>query len=258
VTTLFGNNSNPAPQDHAGADDDIDYVAALTKDGKEPDIKELAKGKYHADQHIAKIEREQEELRKELEKRLSWEELASKLDKITAKPTEVTSHQPSNAPNMARESNNENDKATIRDGLTPQQIEELVRQTVTKEESRKASAVNIQAVKQTLQKTLGANYESVLLQKVSQLGLDKQYVEEIAAKSPAAFYALIGVQPDNAPNPTGGLPPRSSSNVVGKQSTKNEAYYENIRKTDPKTYFSPKIQNEMFQMAKQMGADFYK
>lgn len=252
MTTLFGNNPNPAPQDQ-GADDEIDYIAELTKDGKEPDLKALAKGKWHADQRIAQYEQEQAELRKELEKRLSWEELSSKLDSL-GKTTPVAS--PPSSP-VSPDERIENDKAN-RDGLTPSAIEELVRQTVAKEESRKTQVGNLQSVKQTLQRTLGANYETVLRQRMQQLNLDQASVEEIAAKSPNALYALIGVDPGTTSNPTGGLPPRSSSNVVGKTMVKNEAYYENLYRTDPKTYFSPKVQNEKFQMAKQLGADFYK
>ena len=85
--------------------------------------------------------------------------------------------------------------------------------------------------------------------KAQELGVSVEFLQSVAAQSPKAFLAQLGL--DNTSNqapvvaPRNDINPRALNETSGRVKEGTYAYYENIRKTDPKAYYSPKIQIEM-------------
>lgn len=257
---LFKDHGKSASAASDNDDGEIDYVAHYTRDG-EIDIKQLAKGKYHADERIAQYEKEQADLRAELDKRLTYENLLAKIDASGRTPSDKVSKtdNSSNAESEEKETRSHEDNSKR---LSPGEIEEMVRNTISKEATRSSMASNISQVKQALTATWGANYERTLLQKASELGLTPEYMENLAANSPKALLTLVGAS-TQASKPTSSLPPMTSVNGSASNQSKNLEpgtfnFYEKLRKEDPRTYFSPRVQNEMMKNAKEKGDAFYR
>ncbi len=254
--TLFTGKSPAGNVEDKPDQGEVDYVAHYTKDGKAPDLSEIAKGKYHADQHIARLEQEQANLRKELDKRLTYEEVIAKIEaaKTSSKPVARVEE---NADEHANEKPH-----TPSNELDLSKVEELMRKTYQQESVKAQQAKNIEQIKDTLVKSWGAGYERALSQKAEELGLSKEYMDNLAASSPKAFLALVGVQDTPRANPSSSLPPQSR--VEGRPGSndrsgvKNMAYYNKLMQTDPREYWTPRVQNEIHEQARIQGDAFYK
>lgn len=252
--TLFTGKS-PVADEVKPDQGEVDYVAHYTKDGKAPDLTEIAKGKYHADQHIARLEQEQANLRKELDKRLTYEEVIAKIEAAKT---------PSKSEARTEKSDEEqaNEKPhTPSNDLDLSKVEELMRKTYQQESVKAQQAKNIEQIKDTLVKTWGAGYERALSQKAEELGLSKEYMDNLAASSPKAFLALVGVQDTPRASPSSSLPPQTR--VEGRpgndrSGVKNMSYYNKLMLTDPREYWTPRVQNEIHEQARIQGDAFYK
>lgn len=97
--------------------------------------------------------------------------------------------------------------------------------------------------------------------KAAELGISVSFLKEAAAKSPSAFYGLLGLNQDSAkPSPpkpalnTAGLRPAESSSGEPKPGTK--AYFDKIRREDPRRYFRRDTQLELYKAAMANPAEF--
>jgi hypothetical protein len=81
----------------------------------------------------------------------------------------------------------------------------------------------------------------------------------MAAETPTAFYALIGLGNERTPDNV--APPATRQNTAAafapNTDRKNNAYYSNLRKTNPNVYYSPKVQMEEYNELKRQGDAFY-
>jgi hypothetical protein len=86
-------------------------------------------------------------------------------------------------------------------------------------------------------------------------------MKELAAKSPKAFLATMGIDADVKPQSTSTPAPRSDVNPQninsGAPKANTYAYFEQIRKSDPKLYWNTKTQKAMHDAAQAMGEDFF-
>jgi hypothetical protein len=87
-------------------------------------------------------------------------------------------------------------------------------------------------------------------------------MKELAAKSPKAFLATMGINAEVKPSSSSTPAPRSDVNpnminIRLGQSPNTYAYYEQIRKSDPKLYWNPKTQKAMHDAAQALGSDFF-
>lgn len=243
-------DSTPASDTNS---ENIDYIAALSKDGKPPDLNALAKKAYHADAHVRNLEQENEGMRKELDQRLSYEDL---IDQIKAMRESKPGTPPVETPEHVEKPNA---------ALTPEQLSKLVRDTLNQESTRRTAEQNTSEVKKTLEQQWGRDYQRKLLDKASELGVTQAFLEQTAATSPQALYRLVGAA--EAPNPraaeqNNSAPPHSTidgnklpnNRVTGKRLKD----FDELRKTDPRTYWSAKFQSELHKLARDSGEDFYK
>lgn len=142
---------------------------------------------------------------------------------------------------------------------TPVDIEATVQAAIEAREKANARTRNLINVKDKLTEVFGADYPNRVKAKAAELGLEVSRLNEMAAETPQAFFALIGLtgqrQPDNP------APPRTSQNTAAafapQVSKKNNAYYADMRRTDPNRYWSRQIQMEEWNEAKRQGEAFY-
>lgn len=207
-------------------------------------IEDLAKGKIEADRTIEDRNREAAELRAEME-RLRLENEIYKRQPVREPEARTTEREPTRP---VEEEPAEDLATRIRKEL----------QAATEEERKNQ---NLAHVVNRLEDIYGERAGEILRNKAAELGVSVKFLQDVAASSPKAFYAQIGLT--DSPTQTA-TTVRSDVNTeaVNAQSSQGVKqgtyhYYEELRRNDPKRYFSPQVQNEMFLNAKKLGDNFY-
>lgn len=160
---------------------------------KYKDTTEALNGLKHAQEFIPQLktqlsesEREKEALRKEVERLSTIEETVRRL----------TEHQ-----ETAPQPNG--------NGLDEQKIADLINRTISQKEIASQQKQNLASVVTSLQQSFGADAEKVFYSKATELGMDVQGINALAAKSPQAVLALFGVKGTTPPQekhvPTSGV-----------------------------------------------------
>jgi hypothetical protein len=207
----------------------------------------VARGKYEADAYIKQLEGRLDEMRadflqmkQENESRANLEDL---LDQLSS-PRSQTSDTPIT-------------QTVSKPTIDPNQIENLVSNAVRKIETAKKQEENWNQVKNKLVERYGENWDAHITKQVAELGLSNEDATVLARKSPNAFLKTFGLdQPQTQQNFM--APPRSQGTPFSPNTTpkRNWAYYENLRKEKPETYFDPKTQIQLHKDALALGDDF--
>lgn len=236
---------------------DVDYVKAMSekyaKDGK-LDVEGLAKGAYHANEHIKTVEAEMAELRRELDTRISLQEFLDKQKQ--QQPTPVVS-------SPAPTSQNQNEiKGNEPTPLNKDDIAKYVKSAIDQERTAITREQNSTYVVNELIKAYGNNYIDRLNKVSNDLGLGKDFLNNLAAEQPKAFLKLVADStPAASPSVGSFIPPRSVVNTTpSAQKTgvvKNWAYFQGLKKSDPRSYFSSSTQSELHREALKQGDAFY-
>lgn len=216
---------------------------------KDKTPEEVLKAKVEADLFIETLTKRQDEIskdyleaRKQLEAQASLQTLVDKLNEKTPS----SSAQP-NA-NEVREPKVE----------TPD-IAELVRKEIRDNELSKIRSANAKEVQTKLRERYGVNTAAVLKEQAETLGISEQRVNELAQESPAAFFKLMGL--DNVPREPFQTPPRNNQRndtFSPKVVKRDYAYYQEMKRANPKVYLDPKIAVQMHNDVIEMGEDrFY-
>lgn len=222
-------------------------LAELVGEGKKyQNVEDLAKAYFHADRTIAQRNQEAEQLRTDLQARMSVEEMLAKISGNAPTPAPVTpeAHQPAKP---AAE--------------TPD-VAELVRLELAKLNTTQTIQNNVATVTQKLVAKFGSEEAAnrAVNAKAQELGLPMEFLQEVATKSPRAFFTTLGIEdaPTAPPaRPTqGDVNPNAAVSHTVKPGT--YSFYENLRKTSPTTYFSPKVQNQMHKDALANPESFFK
>lgn len=215
---------------------------------KDPEV--LAKGKLEADAYIKNLEDQLAQMREDLGK----QDYASKLlQQLEGKASAPTNEKP-----LA--SNNNNKGGTNTEGNTNLAVSEddlksLVEKTLTERENQATAKQNINTVDSVLQETYGTEARNVLVNKSQELGISLQRMQELAAESPSAFFALIGEKQQTFKPITQGSVRTESVNMQT-SSERNWAYYQKLRKENRNLYYSPKIQQQLMEDKMRMGDKF--
>lgn len=228
---------------------DVKLEDLVGEDKKFKSVEDLARGKAEADSFIERLKRENEELRKDLGTRLSLEEFMTKMDEKKSKQGEDQGNQ--SLDNRSVEPDSKFD---------PADLEKLLDEKLTAAERKRQEDANLQAVQQKLVSTWGDNAGLELKRKASELGMATKELEAFAKTNPAAFFRLVGIDAQRQQSSAGfvntGVDASKTQATTG-GNTKNKAYYDKLRAENPREYWTPKIQNEMFQMAVKLGDNFY-
>jgi hypothetical protein len=252
-TTLFDN----IPEDFL-TEEDLENTEGLAdalvgEDKKYKTHDEFAKSFLHKDKHIQRIERENAELRAKVTNEKTIETL---LEQLTAKSSA------NSAPN--------NDQTNVDvDKKTPDLRPEDIVSRVLQELDTRTTAAKQQENLRTVQKTLGQLYGREYAAKLEEIVQDSEFprdtLDDLAKKSPKAFFRAIGVNPDQVksnPNSLFGTPP-SPAFDSGKQNTgrptgvRDNRFYENLRAKDPKRFNSPEVQVARMKDAEKLGDKFF-
>lgn len=219
--------------------DDVTFDTLVGEGKKYRDAAELAKAYVNADSHI-------EELRRDLAQARARSDAEKNQEPVV--PTQQQQSDPTPAVTERPQSNE--DLRT----LVGRELEALT-------ESKRFEE-NVESTAQTLVNHFGDAQKAnqAVKDKARELGVSPDWLRDSAARSPKAFYATMGINPDGNERRDSSTPaPRSdirleSNNQNGK---KNYAYFETLRKSDKATYYSQSVQNEMHRLAKEQGDAFY-
>jgi len=128
----------------------------------------------HAQQHIKTLEEEMAELKEELAKRKTTQELLDEI-KSGVQPVE---------------------KTTQEVGLNQDNIMELVNQTLKQNEQKKTAQANASQVASKFSEKYGSNAETVYNSLAKDLNLSPQKLNELAATSPNLVLRLADLEPN--------------------------------------------------------------
>lgn len=135
-----------------------------------------------------------------------------------------------------------------------------IREEVEALDAQKRAAANINAAAETMTRHFGSpdKAKEALTKRASELGVSAEWLLDAAAKSPNAFYASMGINPNatsNAsPNTDIGNDVVMRGNPTGQKGMK---YWNELRKSNPKLYYSRDMQRQMFESRRVMGDNFY-
>lgn len=233
-------------------DPNSNYVEQLVGEGKKfTDPNKLAFGKLQADQHIERIQRENEAMRKELLTRQRLEELVTKLS-TTADTTQSTSN------NNNQDSERHDGESKTMTGLTPEQAEQMITTKMREKENFDRALNGIKAA-------FGDDYQTKLDTEAKRLGLSTEDVNKLA-KTNVDLFLRIFQEGSNKPPTDNMYTPSSSINTSSLSSQKaqlivngvrTEQYYKDLKAKDAKTYWSPKVQLQEHNDALKLGPAFF-
>jgi len=237
----FGNNQTTNTDTQTNVQSTDQVFSQTVGEGKQYATQEdLAKGKKEADSFIEQLKLENAQMREDLSKRPTLDDVQDIMK-------------------LQNESQNNTQSSELNEEALNTIVDSRLKsiQTQTLEHS------NVSQASDKMVELYGEKASEQVAKKAGELGVSVQYLQDQAAKSPSMFYSIMGVN-DTAPNNVAGNQSAQGNNTEQfnqvthgtQEGTWN--HYEKLRKEDPKKYFSPKVQNEMFQMRKQKDADFYK
>lgn len=139
--------------------------------------------------------------------------------------------------------------------------EETVQRLIEQREVQNQRTRNLMEVKEKLTGLFGEDYPTRVKARAKELNLGMEQLNELAAKTPQAFYAMLGLDkaPTSVDNPA---PPATRQNsaaaFVPGTGGKGNSYYQNLRKTKPAEYWSPRVQMEEYNELRRQGPEkFY-
>lgn len=227
-------------------------VTAETLVGEDKPYKtfdDLARGKLEADRTIKAREEELAGLREELQRRLTFEQLAEEL-----KRRDEPSPFDNQAPRVPPVNEPQNTPAP---SLTDEDLENRIAETLQRQREQERIAANVNEVTTRLIQTFGdeAKAEQYIQQKAAELGVSTSFLRDAAARSPKAFFVTIGLEGNQTPAAASHTKSDVNTAALVNQGSGPKPgsyeFYENLRKTDPSRYWDPKTQRQLHKDATQ-------
>ena len=247
--TVFGNDQDPnaaKPADQATPNALPAELVGLVGEGKKyASVDEALRSVPHKEMHIGKLETENEKLRRELEEKQAKLDQAKQIDDIL------------NRMNSSSEEKVTPNSKQLDEGAIAQRVALMLKE----ENAQTVANNNISAVDSMMKEKYGEEKAKELVKtKAAELGVGVDFLMTMAAKSPKAFYTQMGIdQPQNAPKQI------NTSNSVNTETMNQHsgpevgtyAYYNALRKTDPKKWESADVQVAMWNAARKDPTKFY-
>lgn len=241
MADIFNDDGVTTPND--------DYLAQFVgEDKKFKTVEDLAKAYANADTHIG-------ELRTDLQS--TREFISEELRKLA----EQRNVEPPAKPNPEPGSNL-NPAPVAPSGEEAEDLDTRIAKALETRDTVQRFQKNANIVQDVLVEQLGGVKEAAeaVIKRAAELGLQPTEMKELAAKSPKAFLATMGI---TEVKPTSSSTPAPSSDVnpamvhTGGPKPNTYAYFENIRKSDPKLYWNVKTQSAMHKAAQDLGEAFF-
>lgn len=239
-----------------GEDQKPDEREELLNKWKDKPLEEVLKAKVESDLYIKTLEKQKDELRedylKQREELLAKAKFEELIDRYEKAPKEK-------APKESQVANPANDESSP--VFDPKEVEKIVAKKLRETKAQEEQQKNFNEVQNKLKERYGEGYRTVVKEQQSTLGLSDDDINSLAKRSPQALIKLFGAdQPRN--DPSFQTPPRSgqrNDNFAPKGPAKRDyAFYQEMKKTNPKAYLDPKIAVQMHNDVIQMGeAAFY-
>jgi hypothetical protein len=231
-----------------GSDQTIDDRDEILNKWKDKSQEDLLKKAVEADLHIRNLEREAAE-RHQMYTNL-YEE-----SKTKASLTELIDQIKNEKSQVALTPANEEVKMPELD-LT--KLEDIFDKKLTAYERQKKETENFGKVLSKLRDSFGENYGNTLKDRYNQLGLSNEDMNDLAKKSPEAYFRMMGL--NDQPRETYQGAPRSSQrndSFSPKGAPKRDYwYYQEMKKNNPKLYLDPKISAQMERDYAELGDAF--
>lgn len=230
--------------DPVETDTTITLADLVGEDKKYKDPDEVAKAYAHAEGHIRTLERDLAALRaqKDLE--------ANKPNNLPNPNPDPAQPDPADQPDLARSDPNEEKDFRSR-----------IREEVQALSQEQRAVQNAETAAQKMVEVYGSveKANEAVRTRAQELGVGTEWLRDAAARSPTAFYATMGINPDATPSNRETPAPHSEVNLNrGDPKVRNFEYFDSLRKSDPKLYFSASVQREMMKEARAQGENFYK
>jgi hypothetical protein len=244
MTDLFAEVTQPQ------IDPNKNYLQELVgEDKKFKTPEDLAKGKYLADEYINTLNRRDDQLRADYLRVMEENKARASLDERINQLLELQK--------TTSSENTQAKEVETKPVIDTQKIEDLVSKSIQQHEAVKTETQNFNFVMNKLKEKYGANYQTTLNQQIDDLGLSKDMVNEFAKKSPKALLKTLGLDEQVVPD-LFQTPPRSNSGTFAPTGAKRKtwSYYQELKKTNPKLYYDPKIAVEMHNQHSALGKEF--
>lgn len=218
---------------------DQDFFSELVGPGKKyADEKALAKAYAHALPYIQRLEQENATNRAEMQTRLTVEEQIQKLQ-ASSQRVAPESNPPEQMPSVSKED-----------------ILSEVKQLLNQQKQQTVAERNVEKVSQALSKAWGPSFQSKLIARAKELNVDQDFLSKLAESNPDAFISIVVPnQPSNNPAPPVS---RVNSNALPSSSgERNNAYYQDLYKKNPKLRFDKATQIQEYKDAMRLGDSFF-
>lgn len=194
-----------------------------------PENEKLVRAKAESDFFIQSLQRELAEMRQELTKQHTVEEILTQIKTASQPPVQT---QPSQEPVK-------DIKVEVPD------IKTLVQQTMAAEQDKSRRSRNETEMTQKLIDVYGADAQNQLNKKARELGVTIEWMREQAQTNPTVFSEIVGLNKKTPQTPSV-FAPRTSTNLPPPSSGKRDrAYYEKLKSTNRSEYFSEKVQLQL-------------
>lgn len=210
------------------------------EDKKYKSTEDVSKAYYNLDIHKQKLEEENKILREKLESADNVEKVAEE----NKKKDEVIKQERQNPeqPNLSEE-----------------QLDQLIQKRIERTEKEKAYTSNIQMVDAKLTEKFGSaeNAQRELAVKAAELGVTIEYLGQQAALAPQMVLQMFGEKQTTvtSTNFKSTTSPEALDTFKGGE-VKGKSYYQKLLMTDPKAYYSKRIQNEMSTARANLGSKY--
>jgi hypothetical protein len=258
---LLDNDADSTENDNFSEVDtsnDEALISSLVGEGKKfKTIADLARGKLNSDRFISQLTSEKKAVQEELQRRVKMEELMTKLEaSVVGKGVEgnTAGNQPTG---------NQDNRAVTKETKTL--TEEDVRKILETKDKEATERANVTLVANEVSRLFGKDANRIVQEKMKEFDLTNEQMNLLAKERPQAFLKIVssGMKTDNAsgsPDITG-LIPKSSISAAGMRAfngalPKKFSDFEKLRRTDPRAYSKPEVQNEIFNLTKEYGAAF--
>ena len=227
------------PQDNP----DTKFIDLMPENQRDPEA--LAKKAYHGDLHIKMLEKRMDELRTDYLKEREDNQTRAKLEdliKVLETKQLTSSEQP-----LAKE-------VTEKPTMDLNELDRIVSAKLQERETLRKQEENANIVRSKLKERYGDNYTSVVKEQIKTLDLTEDDFNALARRSPNALLKSLGA--DQKSEGYQGPPRTSNSFRPQTEKKRTWAYYQELKKSDPKAYHDPKTLIQMERDALELGAEF--
>lgn len=191
-SNLFNKNSSEGtPPQNSGSDDLATLLNEIKNDKGEPKYRSVSDALYalkHSQEYIPTLKRDLDEARAAAER---VKELERAVEALSRK---------------------DDDQAPAAPVLDESKIADIVSRTVSANEAAKTRQRNTEQVVSAVASTFGDKAEQIFYNKAQEMGLSRQEMNDLAARSPQAVFKMLGIEPAKQ---TDSAPLRTSVNTAG-------------------------------------------